>query len=183
MSESDTITIAGFEFNVPVRYTEGHQLTAGEASALNQTFHENLRNNFAKRVKEAVEAGTFDLGTFQQQFDEYAGQYEFGVRQAGGGGGRAPADPVKREAYRMAALEIELRLKAKGKTIGPKGDVTRAQISATVPKYLDQHPEILDRARAAVEEAKSRAGSEPEDDLDSMLADSSEAPAEDRAAA
>jgi hypothetical protein len=49
----EQITISGHSFNVPVRYEEGHELTAGEASALNQTYHENLRNNFAKKVKDA----------------------------------------------------------------------------------------------------------------------------------
>ena len=47
-ASTDEITIAGQVFSVPVRYAAGHVLTEGEASALNQTYHENLRNNFAR---------------------------------------------------------------------------------------------------------------------------------------
>jgi hypothetical protein len=50
----EQITIAGQSFNVPIRYEEGHELTSGEASALNQTYHENIRNNLAKKAKEGT---------------------------------------------------------------------------------------------------------------------------------
>ena len=51
-----TITIAGHAFQAPIKYAEGDTLEANEAGALNQTYHENLRNNFAKRVQEALDA-------------------------------------------------------------------------------------------------------------------------------
>jgi hypothetical protein len=51
--ELEDVTIAGEVFKIDTPYTEGHTCTAGEASALNQVRHENLRNNFAKKVKDA----------------------------------------------------------------------------------------------------------------------------------
>src|SRR6476646_11844528 len=75
----DEITIQGQVFRVPLRYAAGHTLTEGEASALNQTLHENLRNNFAKKVNEGTEAGV-PKETLQQQLDDYANDYQFGVR-------------------------------------------------------------------------------------------------------
>src|SRR5215471_12844559 len=95
----EQITIAGKTFNAPVRYEEGHELTSGEANALNQTYHENLRNNFAKRVKDAIEAGGYDQSAIQREFDSYAEKYEFGVRTGGGGSTR---DPVLAEALAIA---------------------------------------------------------------------------------
>ena len=50
------ITIQGMGFAVPIVYAEGHPLTANQAAALNQVLAENLRNNFASKVKEAVTA-------------------------------------------------------------------------------------------------------------------------------
>ena len=91
----EQITIAGKTFNAPLRYEEGHELSAGEAAALNQTYHENLRNNFAKKVKDAIEAGAFSQDVIQIEFDAYAREYQFGVRTGGGG---APRDPVTKEA-------------------------------------------------------------------------------------
>src|SRR5262245_45849295 len=80
----DQITIQGQTFKVPIRYSAGHQLTDGEAGALNQTFHENLRNNFASKVRDGIEAGV-PVETLQQQLDDYATDYQFGVRSGGGG--------------------------------------------------------------------------------------------------
>ena len=47
-----TITIAGKPFTVEPKFEAGHVLTANEASTLNQTWFENLRNNFAPKAKE-----------------------------------------------------------------------------------------------------------------------------------
>lgn len=109
---TQTVTIQGFEFSIPARYAEGHVLNANEASAMNQLFAENVRNNAASKIKkakaEAEEAGTeFSLdadrgdeaGSLRQEIQAYAETYEFGARVA-----RAsePVDPIQKEAYRIA---------------------------------------------------------------------------------
>src|SRR4029077_16952210 len=64
VTPTQAITIAGTRFTVPVRYAEGHVLTAGEANALNQTYLENCRNNLSGRAKD---------GTLTQEIvDQYA---------------------------------------------------------------------------------------------------------------
>ena len=64
LTPTQAITIAGTRFTVPVRYAEGHVLTAGEANALNQTYLENCRNNLSGRAKD---------GTLTQEIvDQYA---------------------------------------------------------------------------------------------------------------
>jgi len=108
--EKTEITIAGKTFEVPVRYAAGNVLTEGEASALNQTYHENLRNNFAKKVKDAGDDA--DLVKLQEELDAYAGEYQFGVRAAGT---RTVADPVEREAINLAKSRIRELLKAQSK--------------------------------------------------------------------
>jgi hypothetical protein len=102
----DQITIQSKVFRVPIKYAAGHVLKDNEAGALNQTFHENLRNNFASKVRDGVEAGLDDQ-TLQQQLDDYASTYEFGVRGAGGTRG----DPVITLAMNLARELIRRAIK------------------------------------------------------------------------
>lgn len=160
---NDTITINGIPMTVPVRYEEGHELNANEASALNQTYHENLRNNFAKRVQEAKDAAgegntvaTEVIAKLQSELDEYASSYEFGVR--GGGGG--PRDPVASEAMELAREAVRNALKAKGKRVtGKNADYTAAQISEAAKRLLagPQGAKYTDLAKARVAEQQKAA--------------------------
>ena len=159
---TDRITIAGHEFAVPVRYSAGHVLTEGEASALNQTFHENLRNNFAKTVKDAKvvpadgdvpastrELGPDDLAGLQSKLDAYAGEYQFGVRAAGGT--RTPADPVGREALNLAKAAIRDKLREVKKT------ATAEQIAELAAQLVEKNPKFREIAAQRVEAAKNAA--------------------------
>ena len=123
------ITIATKVFSVPQPYAEGHVLSSGEASALNQTYAENLRNNFAKKVKEAVDAGTFDEDMIQSQLSDYATEYEFGVRV----GGTRSSDPVGSEALSIMKEQVRLALQRSGKKLK---DYTTAQISGEAKRLL-----------------------------------------------
>lgn len=161
----EQITISGHSFNVPVRYEEGHELTAGEASALNQTYHENLRNNFAKKVKDAGEAP--DIAALQAELDNYANEYQFGVRTGGGGG--ITRDPVMSEALRIAKKQIGDLIRAKG------GKVTNYEPAAitNAAKALLARPEgaqIMEVARARVEEQKALASAGLGDLLEGLTA-------------
>lgn len=114
------LTINGHQFEVPegllAKYQVGYTLaTEGEAHALQQVFTENLRNNFAGKVKAKLNGGEEltpeDQAALQVEFDAYASKYEFGVRGAGGGP-RTVKDPVEREVRKMAAAAIATRYQA-----------------------------------------------------------------------
>lgn len=137
-------TIAGKTFNVFQPYAEGHVLTSNEAASMNQTFAENVRNNFAKRVKEASDAGTFDQDMFQSQLDDYMDSYEFGQRT--GGGGRV-SDPVEAEALRIAKDKVRQSLAKQGKKVA---DYTTAAITQAAKDVLAKYPQIRETARAIV---------------------------------
>jgi hypothetical protein len=171
----DSITIAGNTFQVAKPYAEGHTLTPNEAAALNQVFAENIRNNFAKTVKDATEAGTFDLEVFQSKLDEYVEEYEFGVRT--GGGGRS-GDPVMVEAMSIARDLVRKAIVKQGHKLS---DVSAANITAMAKQALDsgKNPQILELARQRVDAAKDIAGIE----LDSLgSAGASEGEASEEAA-
>lgn len=110
------ITIQGLIFEVDDKYAEGHSVTANEASALNQTRAENLRNNFAAKVKEAKdevgegnELSDKDVATLRAEFTKLVEAYEFGIR----GGGVRITDPVQKEARRLATERVHTAIKEK----------------------------------------------------------------------
>lgn len=174
----EQITIAGHSFNVPVRYEEGHELTAGEASALNQTYHENLRNNFAKKVKDAGENA--DLAALQAELDAYANEYQFGVRSGGGGG--VTRDPVMSEAMRIAKKQIGDLIRAKG---GKVNDYEPSAITNAAKALLDrpEGAQIKEVARQRVEEQKQLASAGLGDLLSGLTPKPAEAPAPEAAPA
>jgi hypothetical protein len=163
-----SVTISGKTFNVAPRYAEGHTLNANEANALNQTFFENIRNNFAGKAKE---------GGTQEELDAYVQSYQFGVRTGGGGGSR---DPVEVEAMSLARDQVKKAITGSGKKIS---DYTAAAISAAATKLLEKNPAIREKARERVAEMQSIAGSDVSSDIFADLdnaagADEQEAEAE-----
>jgi hypothetical protein len=153
-SAYDQITIQSKVFRVPIKYAAGHVLKENEAGALNQTFHENLRNNFATRVRDGVEAGLDDK-TLQQQLDDYAATYEFGVR--GGGGTRG--DPVLTLAMNLARELIRKAIK-NNKLNEEEWPATR--VTQAARQLLDSQGEdgsLIKAARRQLEAEKAAADS------------------------
>jgi hypothetical protein len=146
----EDITIAEKTFSVPMPYVAGHQLTEGEADQLNQVLHENIRNNYAKKVKDAVTGSTFDQATMQSELDDYSVSYEFGVRS---GGGRI-SDPIEREAMTIAKELVKAKIREKG---GKVADYKAADITELAEGVVARYPEIMEQARIRVEAAKSSA--------------------------
>lgn len=156
-----TIQIQGLPFVVEQPYAEGHVLTAPEAGALNQTYAENLRNNFAGRIKTKLdakekamkEAGEEGAAVFSQEeieelqveFAKFADEYEF----AGKRSTRAPVDPVAREAFKIAKGIVTAHCKKKD--LDPK---TIANFDQLVEQVAAK-AEIQDAARRRVAELQS----------------------------
>lgn len=145
------ITIQGHQFEVPdhvvnsiaVGYTLQEE---GEAHALRQTKLENLRNNFAGKVKTALngaeELSSDQLSDLQTEFNTYAEGYKFGIRQAGTGTVRR--DPVEREMLRLAKDDIAKAYFAK---YGEKAD--KDMLSEKAEQLIEiKHDDYAKRARA-----------------------------------
>lgn len=140
--ETQTITIQDVTFTIPAPYSEGHVLVANEAAALNQLLGENIRNNFAAKMKKAKEEGK-TLG--QSDLDEYAASYSFGVRSGGG----PKLDPIEREARILAAEQVKKLFKQKGIKI--KDAEESGKLEEFTTKLLEKYPAIRDQAKAIVE--------------------------------
>ena len=153
MSTKDVI-IAGQKFILPIPYAVGHALTEGEAKALNQTFHENIRNNTAKLVKEAGDNP--DLNALQVKITEYANEYSFPVA----GTPRAPVDPVEREARVIAKEYLKAHLAQTNRNFKsvPEG-YTEETWAAAIEENLDKiatSDKVMAMAKKSVADKKKR---------------------------
>lgn len=144
-----TITIQGLNFDVTAPYEAGHTVTEAEAKALNQTRAENIRNNFAKRVKDAKEKHGEELpqdvvNELNAAVSEYDAAYEFTLANAGGG--TRVTDPVEREALNLARGAIRAKAKQEGKRILPanyegevgENDITKERFDELVAQVAAQ---------------------------------------------
>lgn len=131
-------------FSLPAPFNEGHVCTNAEASVLNQTLAENVRNNMAKKIKDAKEANTFNQNEMQAEVDLYIEEYEFGVRR-----GRGPLDPIEREALNIAKDTVKDALRKNGYKLA---DVDTDDINRLAEQVVADNPEITKEAERRVKE-------------------------------
>jgi len=107
------LLIAGVTFEAPERFAEGHTLTAVEAAALNQTYYENLSNNFSPKVKKLKKNGDVIpedlLAGIRAEFAQYANDYQFRGKALS----KAPTDPIGAIAVKLAREKINEALRGK----------------------------------------------------------------------
>jgi hypothetical protein len=176
-----SIVIAGETFTVPQPYGAGHVLTSNEASAMNQVFAENVRNNLASKVKALKEAGTFASDVFQGTVDDYTNDYEFGQRTGGGRSG----DPVQAEAMSIARDLIRQAISkayAQDNTKPKLADVPAKKISELAAAQLAKTDDPKTQQILAVARARVDAAKELTLDVDTgpVEAEGAEAPAKSR---
>lgn len=151
------VTIDGLVFKVPTPYVAGHVVTANEAAALNQLVCENVRNNFASKVKKAreglPEGQDPALDPLQAELDGYAAEYEMGVRR-----GRV-VDPVEKEAREIALGYVKAHLEKKGIKFK---DVTAEQRDSLIDQVLSKYPKVRQEAQAIVKRRNNAASQELE---------------------
>jgi hypothetical protein len=149
-----TIKIQGLLFSAPSPFVEGYALTKSEAAALNQLLHENLRGNFAGRVKEALKARNEDsaqlnMAELQAAFSNYAMGYAFGARRT-----RPTTAPTANEARKIAADLVREALKAKGLKVKelPEGKF------AELVEQAAKRDEVITAAQRRIEERQQLSG-------------------------
>ena len=143
---TQAVTIQGKNFNIPAPYAEGHALTAAEASAVNQLYAENIRNNFAAKIKKAEEEKKDAPG--QAELDSYCSTYQFGFRSAG----QPKLDPITSEARKLAKVAVTDSLKKKNVKIK---DMEEGQFEALIDGAIEKYPVFMERAKAIVEMRRS----------------------------
>jgi hypothetical protein len=105
------VTIQGYQFDVPpAGLVVGDPKTENEVHVLEQVRIENIRNNFAPKIKKLLNGSETlteeQLATARQEVAAYANEYKFGQRKAGGGATRV-TDPVEREVIRLGREDIQ----------------------------------------------------------------------------
>lgn len=109
MSDTQTVTIQGSQFTVPMPFSAETPMTDELAAVLNQVLAENLRNNFATRIKRAESKG--EPAPTQADLDAYAAEYQLGVRSVSSGS--AGYSDVQKAALVLARAKIREKLKEK----------------------------------------------------------------------
>lgn len=143
------VVIQGQLFTINAPYTAGHVLNENEAAALNQLRAENIRNNFATRMKKAEEDKQPPLG--QDKLNEYDATYQFGIRAAG----KLPQDPVEKEAYKLAEVAVIAALKARGTKLK---ELPEGKLDELVTQTLEKRPHFREQAKKVVEARKEAVG-------------------------
>lgn len=162
---SHDITIQGLIFPARQIFDEGHALTAVEASVMNQTRDENLRNNYAAKIKALMKDSKAEkvsdlppdlVKELQDKFPTFEEAYEFGSR-----GGAREVDPVKKQAMLFATDSVKKALQKKGHKLSDIGtDKIREMAEAAVDKYA----KFMEKA-ASVVAARQEAASELDIDI------------------
>lgn len=151
------LTINGHVFEVEddPNIVEGAPMSAGHVHSLQQTRRENVRNNFASKVKERQgedgSLGDAEKAELQSALADYAAKYEFGVRQAGTA--RRVVDPVEKEMLRMARDDISAAYFAKN------GEKLKGEALANAAEQLlsVRGDDYAKRARRAIREREAAA--------------------------
>lgn len=172
LSNMTSIVVQGSSLPVEARYVEGHPLTAIEAGVLNQTLFENMRNNFAPKIKAAraalgvgddevldtslpytTTAGkgeaavTTEHKSIDEQWAEHTAAYQFGVRRVGGGTGRRVGDPYEREAIRLATASVHSKVKEK---YGKLNAIPKETMEGLIEQY-SKNEAIIAKAKENVD--------------------------------
>jgi len=104
-----TLTIQGIQFTARAPYSTGHVCTQIEAAVLNQCRGDNLRNNFAKTVKQYMDGNHTEgeaLRILTEKFAEYDTGYSFAAPPV--------TDPVETEARRIATALVREEFNKRG---------------------------------------------------------------------
>jgi hypothetical protein len=154
MPETVERPVLGLMLPMEPPYEEGHTLTENEAAALNQTYMENLGNNYRGKIQKALDDAKVESidglpadvrDKLVSDFIEYQNGYEIGVR------GTRESDPVRAQALQIAKEKVREALKRKGFTL--KG-VGKDQINSLAEQALQRNPQIMETARGIVEARK-----------------------------
>lgn len=136
------IVISGVTFHAPLKYSEGHTITANEAAALNSLFHSDLQRSFKKRVEGAKgETGQIHgdkLTELKEEFKKLISSHDFSPKTPGNS-----FDPIEREAIKLAIPAVRKGLVKKG--FDP-GNFTQAQIEKMALDILPRYPKFREEA-------------------------------------
>jgi len=154
---SKTINIHGEAFEVSTPYSEGHQITAAEAKALNQVRAENIANNVRKAVKAALESENPDaaMAEVRKAFAEYDKNYEFTLASARGS--RSTMTPLEKECHRVAKAWLVQKLREAGTTLKTYTEEHgKDAVAAKIAEVAEAEP-IIKLAKKNLKEAEKAA--------------------------
>lgn len=149
---SHPITISGVVFEIAPKYSEGHQLTSDEASALNSLFFSGLNSKLkplvvkAQKASSSLELDESVKADLSAKLAEFARTFTF-TQKSGNS-----YDPVQREAFKMVKPQVLNALKQKG--LDPKS-LAEGKLEEIMLQLLGKRPDIMAEARRRIEAVTS----------------------------
>ncbi len=149
---SHPITISGVVFEIAHKYSEGHQLTSDEASALNSLFFSGLNSKLkplvvkAQKASSSLELDESVKADLSAKLAEFARTFTFTQRSGNS------YDPVQREAFKMVKPQVLNALKQKG--LDPKS-LAEGKLEEIMLQLLSKRPDIMAEARRRIEAVTS----------------------------
>jgi len=126
---TQSLTILGHNFTIPAPYSPGqHNLTPGEAEALNATLADRINKNLSPSIKDALSKGA-SLESIAERVTSYAAVYRF----------RAKSE---------AMLELEARQLA---IKALRGDTSRSISELEIARKLHDDPALWAEARVRLD--------------------------------
>lgn len=145
--------IKGYTFEISTPYSEGHQLTPGEAQAFNNLRTENIQNNFRSFVNEQIKRLSPGellpdsvLQALQAQLTQYDQEYTFAQKST-----RTRLGDIEREARAIALERVRVELQQASQS-DPTFDPMawdEQKTSDLVARYA-LLPAVIEEARARV---------------------------------
>jgi len=171
-----TRTFAGLEFQVPMPYSEGHALTAGEAAWLNSNLASVIGNAYSGDIRRAEAAKKGSTKTWDHAA-KFAAKYEGYVlgESNRGGKGTGGTDVVAALARTLATIELKRKLVAAGHKPGALMKVKNADGVSKFNELLDaliarDGEHFTAQAQAQIADMDTQ----PEDDLFAGLTETTE---------
>lgn len=133
-------TVGEMQLDVHCPFVAGHTLSEIEASVLNQTYRENVRNGSKKKV---VECGN-DSTKAQKVILEFEETYEFGLRRS------SATSPYDKALKKAAEVAVKSALNNKGISLDDYGKDKFATAVANAQK----NPAVIKQAELQADLAK-----------------------------
>jgi predicted TIM-barrel fold metal-dependent hydrolase len=118
---------------------------------MNQTRDENLRNNYAAKIKsfmkekkvekiDALDDG--QKAELLKEFPTFEEAYEFGSR-----GGAREVDPIRKQAIAFATASVKKAIVKKGMKLA---DIESKKLREMAEAAIEKYPKFLEKARVVV---------------------------------
>lgn len=150
-----SLIISSVEFSAPLKYSEGHTLSANEAAALNALFHKEVSEKMKRKVADAQKASPGGLSpeslqSLHSTFAAICAEHDFAPKTP-----TNTFDPVETEAIKLALPSVKKALLKKGIDLS---SLSPDKLQSLTLQAINRYPSFREEAKRRVENLRAIAG-------------------------